>query len=229
MRPASIAASGKRGGAVGRVALSIIGAIVAIQVVLRVLYRLLPTRMLPVLTSALDQPVRQQFLGPITVARRTGIRSGMRVLHLGPGDGPLIQALAQTVGGDGRIEAVALDSDGLDRARAHLDASRVENASVIPGDGTRLPFEDTSFDAVCVVSGLGRVGDPRRMLNEISRVLRPAGRFSTSDVVSDLAYHLQSTVVKWGESAGFEPLEHFGNAIAYTVNFRKPRVEASAG
>src|SRR5438046_1551347 len=102
MRPASFAASTKRGSAVGRLALSVIGAIVAIQVVLRLLYRLLPTRLLGILTSALDQPIRRQFLAPITVARRTGVRSGMRVLHVGPGDGPLIQALAQTVGGDGR-------------------------------------------------------------------------------------------------------------------------------
>lgn len=152
------------------------------------------------------------------------MRAGMRVLHLGPGDGLLTEALTQTVGASGRVEAVALDPDGLQRARAHLAAAGIENANVIPGNGNRLPFEDQSFDAACLVSSLGRVPDVRVALADVWRVLRPAARLSISEVISDPAFALRKTVEQRGEQAGFERLESFGDTIAFTINFRKPMV-----
>ncbi len=210
-------------GTVGRLALGLVGCLFLFQVVIRLLYRLIPTGGLSRLAFALDEPIRQQFLNPTTLARRIGVRAGMRVLHLGPGDGPTTEALARLVGSTGRVEAVALDPDRLQRARLYLAAAGIENASVIPGHPTRIAFEDDSFDAICLVSVLGRVPNPHHILVELKRVLRPAGRFSVSDVISDPAYVLQKTLERWSEAAGFERLEHFGDVVAYTVNFRKPR------
>jgi ubiquinone/menaquinone biosynthesis C-methylase UbiE len=229
MGPASGAIDARGGGGFRRVALGVLGLTLAIQLIARVLYRLLPIGIVSRVASVFDRPFRRHLLGPVVVARRSGVRSGMRVLQVSPGDGALTEELSRIVGGGGRVEAVALDRDECARARAHLDELRIDNASVIPGDGTHLPFDDTSFDAACVVSALGRVCDASRLLAEITRVLRPAGRFSASEVVSDPAYRLQTTVVKWGELAGFEPLEHFGNVVAFTVNFRKPRPADTAG
>jgi ubiquinone/menaquinone biosynthesis C-methylase UbiE len=196
--------------------------LLAFQVVVRLLYRVIPTHALGRLAFALDGPIRRQFLSPTIVARRIGLKPGMRVLHLSPGDGPLTEALAQTVGSGGRIEAIALDEERLRQARAYIFDAGLENASVALGHGNHLPFEDASFDAICLVSALGRVADRRRTLAELWRVLRPAGRFSASDVVSDPTYQLQAALERWGEAAGFERLEHFGDVVAYTVNFRKP-------
>jgi SAM-dependent methyltransferase len=213
-------------GAVGRVALGLVGLLFAFQIVARLLYRLVPTTWLVRLALTLDEPIRRQFLQPIVLARRIGLKPGMRVLHLSPGDGPLTEALANSVGSGGRVEALALDEDRLQKARVYLAQAGLENASVGPGRGTHLPFEDESFDAACLVSALGRIPDRARALAEVRRVLRPAGRFSASDVISDPTYLLQSALEKLGESAGFEHLEHFGDVIAYTVNFRKPRAPA---
>ena len=209
---------------IGRLAIGTLVIVFIVQVIVRLLYRLVPTRFLSRLALALDAPIRRRFLSPTIVARRIGLRAGMRVLHLGPGNGPLTQALSQTVGKQGRVEAIALDPDGLQRARAHLAAAGVDNASVIPGSGQRLPFEDQSFDAACLDSSLGRVADVRGVLADVWRVLRPAARLSVSEIISDPAYPLRKTVETRGEQAGFERLESFGDTIAYTINFRKPMV-----
>jgi len=222
--------SGVRGaaGTLGRLAIGTLVVVFIVQIIVRLLYRLIPARFLSRLALALDAPIRRQFLGPTVVARRVGLRVGMRVLHLGPGNGPLTEALTQTVGTTGRVEAVALDADGLQHARAYLASAGVENASVIPGTGHRLPFDDQSFDAACLDSTLGRVVDVRGALADVWRVLRPAARLSVSEVISDPAYPLRKTVEARGEEAGFERLESFGDTVAYTINFRKPMAVGSA-
>lgn len=207
---------------IGRLAVGTLVVVFVVQVIVRLLYQVIPTRLLSRLVLSLDTPIRQRFLSPRVVARRIGLRAGMRVLHVGPGNGPLTEALSQTVGKDGRVEAIAFDSERLQSARAHLAAAGVENASVMPGSGRRLPFEDQSFDAACLDSSLGRVADARGVLADVWRVLRPAARLSISDIISDPAYALRKTVETRGEQAGFELLESFGDAIAYTINFRKP-------
>jgi len=211
-------------GTIGRLALGTLVLVFVVQIIVRLLYRMLPTRFLSRLALSLDAPIRRRFLSPTVVTRRIGLRAGMRVLHVGPGNGPLTEALSHTVGKDGRVEAIALDADGLQRARAHLAAAGVENASVIPSNGQRLPFEDQSFDAACLDSSLGRVADAHGILADIWRVLRPAARLSISEIISDPAYAFRKSVETRGEQAGFERLEYFGDAIAYTINFRKPIV-----
>lgn len=228
-RDRGIGSSPTRRGLAG-VALALVGVLVAVQIAARFAYRLAPVEFLYRLASALDRPVRHQLLGSETVARRSGAREGQRVLLLGLVDGGLIRAFSDLVGRSGRLEALALDARSLSEARAYLSVSRLENAGVGPTDGRRLPFEDETFDAVCLISGLGRVREPARLLREIRRVLRPGGRFSASDVASDPAYRLPAGVAAGIERAGFERFERFGNALAYTTNFRKPlRSDAESG
>ena len=44
------------------------------------------------------------------------------------------------------------------------------------GDGTRLPFADSTFDAVTISFGLRNIVDPEAGLREMLRVTRPGGR-----------------------------------------------------
>lgn len=204
------------------VVLAIVGVLVVVQIAARFAHRLVPIEPLYRLAAALDRPVRHQVLGSATVARRSGVREGQRVLLLGLVDGGLIRAFSDLVGRSGRVEALALDPGALATARAFLSVAGLENAGVGPTDARRLPFEEGTFDAVCVVSGLGRAREPAVLIRETWRVLRPGGRFSASEVVSDPAYRLPTGAIAGIERAGFERFEQFGNALAYTVNFRKP-------
>ncbi len=213
---------------VGRLKLGALGLLVVLQICLRLLHRAIPSPLWLRLSSALDAPIRQRFLNARIIARRVGLRSGMRVFCLDVGSGAVPEAIESDVGPDGRVEAVSLDPDARQRARVYLASEAIENVGVISGFGNHIPFADQSFDAACVVSSFGRLNDPQSVLAEVRRVLRPAGRLSISEVVSDPAYVLRKTMISWAEHAGFELLESFGDALAYTVNFRKP-MTAPAG
>lgn len=43
-------------------------------------------------------------------------------------------------------------------------------------DGERLPFDDGAFDIACSMGVLHHIENPRPMISEIRRVLKPGGR-----------------------------------------------------
>lgn len=53
------------------------------------------------------------------------------------------------------------------------DASSV---SLVAGDITRLPLSDASIDTICCFQVVSHVRNPRRLIYEINRVLRPGGQ-----------------------------------------------------
>jgi SAM-dependent methyltransferase len=93
-----------------------------------------------------------------------------RVLDLGCRDGALTQAYAggnEIVGVDADREAlVEAQKLGIETRWADLDES--------------LPFEDDSFDAVVAGELLEHLRDPRRIVADVRRVLRPGGTFVAS-------------------------------------------------
>ena len=50
-----------------------------------------------------------------------------------------------------------------------------ENLHFEVADAMALPYEDNSFDAVLIANALHIVPDPKKVLSEIDRVLRPGG------------------------------------------------------
>jgi ubiquinone/menaquinone biosynthesis C-methylase UbiE len=79
-----------------------------------------------------------------------------------------------------------------------------------------------------MVSALGWWAiDPGAVLAEARRILRPAGRVSISDIASNVSYRPPAAVRAWCDAAGLEMFERFGNALAYTMNGRKPMRTAS--
>jgi SAM-dependent methyltransferase len=111
-----------------------------------------------------------------------GIRTGQRVLDVGCGTGVVTRDLARRVGPGGRVVGVdpsrALVAEARRRARAAGVGARCRFR---PGDGTRLPFPDGSFDATVAVTVLLHVPASARILAEMIRVTRPGGRVAVMD------------------------------------------------
>jgi SAM-dependent methyltransferase len=102
------------------------------------------------------------------------------VADLGCGTGDLAARLGRHVR---RVDAV-------DRSAAMLRAARrrvgdLPNVALHQGELERLPLEDASCDAALLVLVLAYVADPRPVLAEAARILRPGGRA----VVVDLSRH----------------------------------------
>lgn len=96
---------------------------------------------------------------------------GKRLLEVGCGVGLDLREFAQqgsqVTGVDLAESAIQLATQNFTHHEVHGDL-RVMN-------GERLEFEDDSFDAVYAHGVLQYTADPRRMLAEIHRVLRPGG------------------------------------------------------
>lgn len=71
---------------------------------------------------------------------------------------------------------------GLDFSAPMLEMARsaVPGAEFVEGDAMALSFDDGSFDAVTIGFGLPHVPDPRQVIGEAHRVLRPGGRLAFS-------------------------------------------------
>ncbi len=117
------------------------------------------------------------------------IQSGIAhacALEIGPGPGYLgLEWLKRTQG----TTLVGLDISPDMRALAEKNARAYGlqgRAAYHLGNGSRLPFDDQSFDAVFTNGSLHEWADPGATFDEIARVLRPGGRYWISDLRRDM-------------------------------------------
>ena len=122
---------------------------------------------------------RASILGAITEAielrlilRLAGPLRGQKVLDVGCGDGVLSLAAAEQ----------GADVTGVDPDARMLDAARRRSVGATlavrfaEGRVERLPFPDSTFDAVLAVTVLCFVPDADTAVREMARVLKPGGR-----------------------------------------------------
>lgn len=102
---------------------------------------------------------------------------------------------------------------GVDITPRHLELAqrRVSSlATVLQADGRNLPFPDGSFDYIYSHGVLHHTDEPRRVIQEIFRVLRPGGRFNVH------VYALFSYFVLW------RSLRHGSEFKLWLENSRDP-------
>lgn len=102
------------------------------------------------------------------------------VLDLGCGTGRLLQRLAS--------EFPQLRGTGLDLSSNMVRQARLSNRHhprliFLEGKAESLPFGDGQFDAVFNTISFLHYSEPQQVLNEVSRILAPGGRFYLVDFI----------------------------------------------
>jgi demethylmenaquinone methyltransferase/2-methoxy-6-polyprenyl-1,4-benzoquinol methylase len=112
----------------------------------------------------------------IRAIARSGISKGEQVLDVCSGTGKLAFLLSRRVGPGGSVMGADFCQEMLDLAKVRA-GNRYGNVSFIFSDAKKVPFPDSSFDAVTVAFGIRNIPDTEEALREFKRVLKPGGKF----------------------------------------------------
>lgn len=124
--------------------------------------------------------VQRLYEGPM-LRRLGGVAQGGVVLEIGCGRGAGIEVILQQFHA-GHAFGIDLDHLQIERARKRLQSKHDGLFTLMQGDVERMPFEDTSFDAVFDFGVLHHVPDWQRGIAEIRRILKPGGTFFFEEV-----------------------------------------------
>ena len=110
-----------------------------------------------------------------------GLHAGSRLLDIGCGAGGPALRLAETTGAS--VVGVDILPEAVAAATQLAQERRVgDRASFVQVDaGSRLPFEDASFDAALSIDAICHVPERLKMLEELHRVLAVGGRVVFTD------------------------------------------------
>lgn len=97
---------------------------------------------------------------------------GKRVLDVGCGNGYVLSRYAMN---GAEVFGVDMTQRAVDLSRRRFELADLQG-SFQTTDGASLPFEDNSFDIACSMGVLHHIEDPRPMVDEMFRVLKPGGK-----------------------------------------------------
>ena len=129
----------------------------------------------------------ERYLAPLffndfadDLVARVPVSDDMRVLEVACGTGIVTRRLVERLGGRGTVMATDLNEAMFAHARKRLPGSG--DATYRTADGTSLPFESLSYDAVVCQFGLMFFPDKAAGAREAFRVLRPGGVYLLNEI-----------------------------------------------
>jgi len=124
------------------------------------------------------------FSEPAVNLGRLGLADGQKVVDLGAGSGFYTIEAARKVGANGRVYAVDVQKDLMERLRALGTSQGLHNIEVVWGNiekvgGTKL--RDGIADRAIVSNVLFQVAQPDDFVLEVKRLLKPGGKVLVVD------------------------------------------------
>ena len=140
---------------------------------------------------ALASPLRRIFYTPRNILEPY-VRDGMVVLEPGPGMGFFTLELALLVGKSGKVIAVDLQKEMLDRLRLRAQRKGIsDRIDIRLADAHGLHIDDLAgrVDFVLAFAMVHEVPDKKRFFSDLLSALRPEGCL----LISEPAWHVSDT------------------------------------
>ena len=135
---------------------------------------------------AMNNPLRafiqRRYEVPL-LERLGGLAEGMRVLEIGCGRGVGTELIFERFGAR-EVYAFDIDPDMIKKARKRLSAYSPDRLKLTVGDVTAIEAENETFDVIFDFWIIHHIPNWQDAVAEISRVLKPGGRFFFQEVSS---------------------------------------------
>jgi ubiquinone/menaquinone biosynthesis C-methylase UbiE len=195
--------------------------VLALHTTIRVIRHFHKFPMPEFLANLIDNPLRRKIQPPGEMPIRHGIDPGMMVLEVGPGNGRYTLEIARRVGDTGKVITVDIEPKMIERVMQRARAEGITNLEAKVANVYDLPFDDGTFDAICMIAVISEIPEPERAMREFYRVLSPSGTLAFSELLFDPDYPLAGTLIRQASLAGFRLKNKLGNFFSYTVVFEK--------
>jgi arsenite methyltransferase len=176
----------------------------------------------------LEQIPREAILGlgcgsPVAYV---GLKEGETVLDLGSGGGIDVFLAAKKVGPRGKVIGVDMNEAMIRRAKEATNEYGFKNVDFRLGEIEKMPVEDNTVDAIISNCVINLSPDKPRVFREAHRVLKPGGRITVSDIVTDgeIPAEIKKDLGAWASCvAGALPQEEYIKNIE-AAGFEKPKI-----
>src|SRR5437762_5465801 len=155
------------------------------------------------------------------------LNPGEIVLDLGSGGGIDVLLSARRVGPTGKAYGLDMTDEMLALAKENKRKAGAENVQFLKGEIEHIPLPDNSVDVIISNCVINLSADKDRVLREAFRVLRPAGRFAVSDIVTrgEIDAEIRKSVLLWaGCVAGALEENEYGTKLS-AAGFEQVRIE----
>jgi ubiquinone/menaquinone biosynthesis C-methylase UbiE len=124
--------------------------------------------------------IRDFFAPRRKILEEVGIEHGFCVLDYGCGPGAYVPDTSEMVGPTGKVYALDVHPAAIQKVKRLVEKNDLSNVQTIQSD-CDTGLEDHSLDVVLLYDTFHDLLEPRKVLAELHRALKPGGKLSFSD------------------------------------------------
>ena len=151
------------------------------------------------------------------IIQKLNIKVGSQVADVGCHEGYFTIKLSRAIGKEGKVYAVDISKDKIEKLKKHLEDRKIQNVTAIIGEENNPHLPSLVLDAVLIVDTYHEMDAHQQILQRIKDALKLGGRLVICEPISDerkkLSREEQERKHELGMTYALEDLRHAGFKI----------------
>jgi ubiquinone/menaquinone biosynthesis C-methylase UbiE len=119
------------------------------------------------------------------IIQKLNIKIGSQVADVGCHEGYFTIKLSRVVAKDGKVYAVDISKDKIEKLKKHLEDRKIQNVAAIVGEENNPHLPSLALDAVLIVDTYHEMDAHQQILQRIKEALKIGGRLVICEPISD--------------------------------------------